>query len=125
MTCKLLMKFAGLAAFTLLPAMACSYSASSPVVGAGGGNIAIQIQTQPGCSWQVTSSAAWLEIYSARSGSGSGYVYVYVTPDKGAARASYINVVAPVMTCGPSFGTRSSTCNTSMQATARATVTEY
>ena len=125
MTSNFLMKsirFAALAVVTLVPAMACTYSASAPVVGAGGGNVAVQVYTQPGCTWQVTSSADWLQIFSARSGSGSGTVYVYLPPDKGAARASYINFVVSMAT-GPAIGGRSATV--SQVTVARSVVTQY
>jgi hypothetical protein len=129
MTNNTLMKsirLAALAAVSLVPAMACSYSASSPAVGAGGGNVAIQIYTQPGCAWQVTSSAEWLQIFSSRSGSGSGTVYVYVAPKSGAARASYINVMVPnvYLNVNNCLGTRSG-CGNGSQMAARSTVTEY
>jgi hypothetical protein len=107
MTSNFLMKsirVAALAAVTLLPAMACTYSASTPApVGSGGGNTTVQIYTQPGCPWQVTSSAGWLQLFLSRSGSGPGTAYVYLTPNEGAARQNYINVVVYSGTLSSSF----------------------
>jgi hypothetical protein len=125
MTSNFLMKtirLAALAAVTLLPAMACTFSASSPVVGAGGGNTAVQIYTQPGCSWQVTAGAAWMELYSARSGSGNGTVYVYLPPNGGGARQAYLDVW---VTGTPStiIGGRSTVVSSSIVF--RSLVTEY
>jgi hypothetical protein len=67
----------------------------------------------------VSSSAAWLDIYSARSGSGSGTVYVYVAPDYGAAREGTINVLVPL---GCINFTRN--CNVD-EIVFRSTVTQY
>ncbi len=84
-------RLAALAAATLLPGMACTYSASAPVVAAGGGNIAVQIYTQPGCSWDVSAATAWTSVISARTGTGNGTVYVYVSPNRGGTRTGYID----------------------------------
>ena len=105
MTSNFLMKsirLAALAAVTLLPAMACTYSTSSPVVGAGGGNTAVQIYTQPGCPWQMTAGAEWIEIYSARSGSGPGTVWAYLPPHNG-VRQAYLNIVVYSGTLSSSY----------------------
>jgi hypothetical protein len=96
MTSNFVMKsirLALLGAVTLIPAMACSFSATSVTAGAGGGNVAVQVYTQPGCSWQLTAGASWLQIYSAHTGTGSGTVYVYVAPNRGATRSAYMNVL--------------------------------
>jgi hypothetical protein len=114
-------RLAALAAVTLLPSMACSYSASAPAVGPSGGNIAVQVYTQPGCQWQMTAGAGWLEIFTARSGYGPGTVYVYVAPDRGGAREAYMDVVAFAPPSG-NIGGRSS--GGSFVA-ARATVLQY
>jgi hypothetical protein len=115
-------RLAALAAATLLPGMACSYSTSSPTVGAAGGNTAVAIYTQPGCSWQVSSGAAWLQIYSARSGVGNGTVYVYVSPNRGGARTATINGLVYSGCSG--LGGRS--CGPGQEFVAfRSTVTEF
>ena len=124
MTSNFLMKsirLAALAAVTLLPAMACTFSASSPVVGAGGGNTAVQINTQPGCAWQVTAGADWIEIYSARSGNGPGTVWAYLPPHNG-ERQAYLNVVVTGSSI-QTLGGRSTTVSTS--TVFRSLVTEY
>jgi len=115
-------RVAALAAVTLLPAMACTYSASTPApVGAGGGDFAVQINTQPGCAWQVGAGAAWMDIYSARTGSGAGIIYVYIAPNNGAVRQAYVNVLVS-STC--TYFTRSCGGGGSVIA-ARSLFTEY
>ena len=99
MTSNFLMKsirVAALAAVTLIPAMACTYSAGAAVVGAGGGNTAVQIYSQPGCSWSVTAGAEWLQLYSTHYGTGNGTVYIYLPPNNGGTRQAYLNVVVTV-----------------------------
>jgi hypothetical protein len=125
MTSNFLMKsirLAALAAVSLLPAMACTFSASSPTVGEGGGNTAVQIYTQPGCSWQVTAGAAWIELYSAHSGTGTGTVYIYLPPNGPAARQGYLDVWV-TGTPSPVLGGRSTTVSSSIVF--RSLVTEY
>jgi len=80
-------RLAGLAAVALLPAMACSYSATSPVVGAGGGNVAVQVYTQPGCTW-TAEDTSFSSVFSGRIGRGSGVVYMYVRPNPGRTRSA-------------------------------------
>ena len=80
-------RLAGLAALTLIPAMACSYSATSPVVGAGGGNVAVQVYTQPGCAW-TAEDTSFSSVFSGRQGRGSGAFYMYVRPNSGWARSA-------------------------------------
>src|ERR1700730_7435788 len=88
-----LIRLAALASSTLLPGMACTYSASSPQVGAGGGYVAVQVYTQPGCAWELTGGNQNLSIRSARQGRGSGSVTLYAAPNYGAARTFRLNGV--------------------------------
>ena len=80
-------RLAALAAFTLLPGMACTYSATSPVVGAGGGNVAVTVYTQPGCSW-IAEDNSFASVFSGRYGRGSGSYYMYVRPNPARARSA-------------------------------------
>jgi hypothetical protein len=80
-------RLAALAAFTLLPGMACTYSATSPVVGAGGGNVMVQVYTQPGCQWTAEDST-FASVYTSRFGRGSGAYWMYVRPNAGRARTT-------------------------------------
>src|SRR5579859_6115378 len=82
-------RLAGLAAVALLPAMACSYSATSPVVGAGGGNVAVKVYTQPGCAW-TAEDTSFSSVFSGRQGRGSGVIYMYVRPNYGRARSALV-----------------------------------
>jgi hypothetical protein len=90
-------RLAALAAFTLLPGMACTYSATSPVVGAGGGNVAVQVYTQPGCAW-IAEDSALASVYTSRFGRGSGAYWMYVRPNAGRTRTAPVRgyvVTAP------------------------------
>jgi hypothetical protein len=82
-------RLAALAAFTLLPGMACTYSATSPVVGAGGGNVAVTVYTQPGCTW-TAENTSFGSVYSGRQGRGTGSFWMYVSPNYGRARSAAV-----------------------------------
>ena len=82
-------RLAALAAFTLLPGMACTYSATSPVVGAGGGNVAVTVYTQPGCAW-TAESPSFGSVFAGRQGWGSGTFSMYVRPNSGRARSGVV-----------------------------------
>ena len=83
------LRLAALAAFTLLPGMACTYSATSPVIGAGGGNVAVTVYTQPGCAW-TAENTAFGSVYAGRQGYGSGSFYMYVHPNPGRTRSAVV-----------------------------------
>jgi hypothetical protein len=83
------MRLAGLAALTLLPGMACTYSATSPVVGPAGGNVAVQVYTQPGCAW-TAEDTSFASVYTSRFGRGSGAYWMYVRPNPGRARSAVV-----------------------------------
>ncbi len=84
-------RLAALAAVTLMPGMACSYSASAnaPTLGAAGGYVSITVSTQPGCRWSVTKPGAWVS--SASSGIGSGTMYLAVASTR-VARSGLVRV---------------------------------
>jgi hypothetical protein len=82
-------RLAALAAFTLLPGMACTYSATSQVVGAGGGNVAVTVYTQPGCAWTAENTALG-SVYAGRQGYGTGSFWMYVRPNPGRARSAVV-----------------------------------
>jgi hypothetical protein len=82
-------RLAALAAFTLLPGMACTYSATSPVVGAGGGNVSVQVYTQPGCAW-TAEDTSFASVRSGRQGRGSGSFWMYVQPNRSRARSAAV-----------------------------------
>jgi hypothetical protein len=113
-------RLGALGAVSLVPAMACSYSATAAAVGAGGGEIAIQIYTQPGCEWQAAPTASWMSIYSGRAGNGTGTVYVYVQPNRGFTRVGNIDVL--VQEPSNNIGGRSGGGST---IATRASVNEY
>ncbi len=86
-----LMRSAAIAAFSLAPGMACTYSATSAVIGAAGGNVAIQISTQPGCGWRAIESGSIAIIRSGSQGNGSGSTTLYFGPNAGkAARTALV-----------------------------------
>ena len=82
-------RLAALAAFTLLPGMACTYSATSPVVGSAGGNVAVTVYTQPGCAW-TAEGASFGSVFAGRQGRGSGTFYLYVSPNGGRTRSAVV-----------------------------------
>ena len=114
-----LIRTAALGALASIPGLCCSYSASVPTIAASGGVVPVYVNTQPGCSWQVTHSAGWLSNYSAMTGYGPGVVYLLAAADRGAARSDAIHVEV-VGGATQSIGTRSSTVAIVIVATATA-----
>ena len=82
------LRLAALAAVTLMPGMACTYSASAnaPTLGAAGGYVAVSIATQPGCRWSVNQADVWVTP-AQRQGTGSATVYIYVASTRSARSA--------------------------------------
>jgi hypothetical protein len=68
----------------------CRYSLdrSSASVGADGGPFTVFVSTLAGCSWRVSSDAAWVAITTARDGNGSGSTQINVAPNSGASGRS-------------------------------------
>src|SRR5438270_601425 len=101
-----------LAAFAVLPGMACSYSMSVGAIPAGGGVVAVGVNTQAGCPWQVTRNVGWMSNYSTWSGRGPGTAYFYAQPNNArSARAVTLRVIAgSSSTCTDFIAGRSSVC---------------
>lgn len=118
-----------LAALAAIPGMCCNYTASMPTIPAGGGPVAIYVNTQAGCTWQITTESGFLSYYGGRQFSGPGYAYVYAAADRGAARTGRVDVMGTISTwvCGPGFGTRTGNCGwqTSVRVATVATATQY
>jgi hypothetical protein len=112
-------RLAGLAALTLLPGIACTYSATSPVVGPAGGNVPVQVYTQPGCPW-TAQDTSFASVYSGRYGYGTGSFWMYVRPNPGRARSALLRGYTTV----PSnqFGGRS---GPTVQTVFQSTLTQY
>ena len=119
-----LVRTAALAAMAAIPGMCCSYSVSVPAIGAGGGVVPVYVNTQAGCSWEISAGGNFLSYYGSRTGSGSGVVYLYATPDSKAARSATVNVLQPYSyACG--LGTRNVQYCTSYQTANSTTAVQY
>lgn len=103
-------RLATLAAITLAPAMACSYTATvaSAVVPATGGSVQIAINTQPGCVWQLSSLNPWVSL-NTTSGNGTAMVQVSVASNAGSQRAG---IVQGMGTCDSTGVASASGCST-------------
>ena len=80
--------------FTLSQASGCTYtlgttSVSVPAAGASGSTT---LSTSAGCTWTASSSASWLSVTTAASGTGSATVGYSVGANTGAARSANITV---------------------------------
>jgi hypothetical protein len=86
-------RLAALAAVSMLPGMACTYSAAanSPTLGPSGGYVSVTVYTQPGCRWSITKNAAWLS--SQNYGAGSGTIYIAAAATR-SARNGIVRVYA-------------------------------
>jgi hypothetical protein len=69
---------------------ACTYTLSpgAQSLPAAGGTASVTVTTAPGCRWTASSSAGWLTLTSASSGTGSGTVTVEGTENAGASGRS-------------------------------------
>ena len=88
----------------------CSYSFPTPTSvsygQAGNSGINLAINTQPGCPWTPTSSAAWLSLNSSAIQNGPGYIYYSVAANTaGGTRTGTITVAGAVFTITQSFST--------------------
>jgi hypothetical protein len=71
-------------AFVLNPA--------SAAVGAGGGSGSFEVNTKEGCTWNATSTEAWLRVTAGGNGSGDGTVSFSADANPGTARTGTIVV---------------------------------
>ena len=67
-------------------------SASSTTIGGVGGAGSIQVAAPAGCSWNASSSSAWLSIQGAASGVGNGTVHYQAAANAGIARQGMLMI---------------------------------
>jgi hypothetical protein len=81
-------------AFTVNQASGCVYSLNpgSASVGAASASGTTALTTTAGCTWSASSSASWLSITTAASGSGSASVGYAVSANAGAARSANLTI---------------------------------
>jgi len=79
----------------LTPASAaCSYSVSPTSLQAPifGGNLVVNIQTDPACSWTVSGLPSWITLSGVTTGQGNSSITLVVAANAGAARSITIQV---------------------------------
>ena len=84
---------------------ACSYSISpaSQSFSASGGTGTVNVTTQAGCTWSVSSSASWITITAGSSGTGSGNVTYSVASNSGSsARSAGLTIAGQTVTVSES-----------------------
>jgi Viral BACON domain/Putative binding domain, N-terminal len=74
------------------PSCTFSISPSSHNFQALGGRETVDVNTQSGCQWTASSSAAWILILSGASGTGDGEVELGIAPNLGAARTGTVTI---------------------------------
>src|SRR6185295_6814679 len=79
----------------LIPAsVACSYSVSptslQPPV--SGGNLVVNIQTDPSCPWTVSGLPSWITISGVTTGQGTSSITLVVAANAGAARTATLQI---------------------------------
>ena len=81
-------------AFTVTQAAGCTYSLSttSASVAATGGSGTTMLSTATGCGWTASSSAAWLTLSTAASGTGGATVGYVAAANAGAARSANLTI---------------------------------
>ncbi|MBK7742796.1 MAG: hypothetical protein IPI40_03520 [Betaproteobacteria bacterium] len=75
---------------------ALSPTAASPA--STGGSATVSVTTQAGCAWTATSSASWLTISGATSGTGNGTVSYATSANTGAARTATLSIGGSTVT---------------------------
>ncbi|MBK9675672.1 MAG: hypothetical protein IPO82_10765 [Betaproteobacteria bacterium] len=75
---------------------ALSPTAASPA--STGGSATVSVTTQAGCAWTATSSASWLTISGATSGTGNGTVSYATSANTGAARSATLSIGGSTVT---------------------------
>jgi hypothetical protein len=80
--------------FTVNQASGCSYglSPTSASVAAAGGSGSTTISAGASCAWNAASSASWLTVSSAGSGTGSATIAYVAAVNTGAARSANLTV---------------------------------
>jgi hypothetical protein len=81
------------------PGCTVSLSGSDQSFGATGGTGNVSVNTSTGCAWSATSSASWLTIVGAASGTGTGVVRYQVAPNStGQARTAFLSIGGQTLT---------------------------
>lgn len=83
------------------PATSCSYAVSgapTAPVDADGRDFTVNVSAAAGCAWSASSSAPFITINGAASGSGSGAVRFNVQSNGGAARQGSITIATTTLT---------------------------
>ncbi len=82
----------------------CTYllSANGAFIASTGGDGTVNITTTPGCTWTVSSPAAWITIGGNASATGSATVAFTVAPNAGAPRSATIAIANRTFTVGQS-----------------------
>jgi hypothetical protein len=65
---------------------------TSATVGAAGGTVAVGVTVAAGCTWTVTSNAAWITRTSPASGTGSFLLALTVAANSGGPRTGTVSV---------------------------------
>lgn len=122
-------RLAALAAFSLMPGMACTYSAApnAPALGASGGYASVTVWTQPGCRWEVTKTVGWVSSPTFSTGTGTMYMSVGATRTSrsGLVRVYSDYISNEVSLGGGQIGGRSSTTGIIIQPILQFYVTQY
>ncbi len=81
-------------AFTVNQATGCTFSLSpsSASFAAAGGSGTTTLSTGAGCTWNVASSASWLTVSSATSGTGSATISFAAAANTGATRSANLTI---------------------------------
>jgi hypothetical protein len=99
----------------------CTYSIdpASGSVGAEGGEVTVQVSTQPGCGWSASSNVGWVSIIEGVTGSGSGAARLAVTANTGTARTGTVTIAGQTFTLSQAAAELS--CSYSINPTGRST----
>jgi hypothetical protein len=95
--------------FSVSQASGCTYSLSSTSISmpASGGSGSVTLSAASACSWSVGSSATWLSVTSASSGSGTTTVTYSVAANGGAARSANLSIGGQTFLVSQAAGTTS------------------
>ena len=83
-------------AFAVAQADGCTYvlSPASATLDSSGGTASVTLATGAGCAWTASSSASWLGVSSATSGSGNATITYTASANTGATRTANLSIGA-------------------------------
>jgi hypothetical protein len=76
----------------------------SATIGAGGGQLEVDVSARGGCSWTAASNAGWIVVTSGEKGDNNGRVRLTVQPNSGPDRSGTVTIAGHTFTVNQTSG---------------------